>query len=247
MARPQVRAVPVEEVVVGVPCPACGTPNAPDRRFCRRCAAPLTPSTAPVALPWWRTVWPFRRRVRAGSGRAVRFLTVLVVVLALCAAALLLLPAGRRLVEDTRDKLGKAKPVTPTGVRASAEVRGHPVGDTIDGLNNRYWGAPGAGASVTYTFAEPFRLVDVIVTNGASTDPERYALQGRALRIEMEATTRDGTTVHESFTLSDKPGSQTFPTGISEVTKVRLVLNSPAGLVGGRHLALAEVEFFQRG
>ncbi|MEU6934169.1 zinc ribbon domain-containing protein [Streptomyces sp. NPDC046374] len=239
--------MPVEEVVAGVPCPACGTPNAPDRRFCRRCAAPLTPSTAPAPLPWWRTVWPFRRRVRTGSGRAVRFLTVLAVVLALCAGALLLLPAGRRLVEDTRDKLGKAKPVTPTGVRASAEVRGHPAADTTDGLSNRYWGAPGAGASVTYTFAKPFRLVDVIVTNGASSAPEQYALQGRALRIEMEATTKDGTTMTRSLALSDKPGGQTFPTGISDVTKIRLVLDTPAGLVGGRHLALAEVEFFQRG
>ncbi|WP_329418262.1 zinc ribbon domain-containing protein [Streptomyces sp. NBC_01268] len=239
--------MPLEEVVAGVPCPACGTPNAPDRRFCRRCAAPLTPTVAPAALPWWRTVWPFRRRVRTGSGRAVRFLTVLVVVLALCAAALLLLPAGRDLVEDTRDKLGKAKPVTPTGVRASAEVRGHPAADATDGLSNRYWGAPGAGASVTYTFAKPFRLVDVIVTNGASSAPEQYALQGRALRIEMEAKTKDGGTVHTSLALSDKPGPQTFPTGISDVTTVRLVLDSPAGLAGGRHLALAEVEFFQRG
>lgn len=245
-ARPQVRAVPVDEGVAGLPCPACGTPNTADRRFCRRCAAPLTPATTPPPLPWWRTVWPFRRRVRAGSGRAARFVTVLVVVLALCAAGLFLLPAGRRLVEDTRDKLGKAKPVTPSGVRASAEVRGHPAGDTTDGLSNRYWGAPGAGASVTYTFAKPFRLVDVIVTNGASSAPEQYALQGRALHIEMETKTKENRTTRTPLNLSDKPGSQTFPTGISDVTTITLTLESPTGLTGGRHLALAEVEFFQR-
>ncbi|MFB9439368.1 zinc ribbon domain-containing protein [Streptomyces showdoensis] len=245
-ARPQVRAAPVDDTVSGLPCPACGTPNAADRRFCRRCAAPLTPTAEPPAPPWWR-VRPFRRRVRAGSGRAVRFLTVLVVVLALGAAGLLLLPAGRHLFEDTRDKLGKAKAVTPARVRASAELPGHPADDTTDGLSNRYWGAPGAGASVTYTFARPFRLVDVIVTNGASSAPEEYALQGRALRIGMEVTTKDGGTVRTSLGLSDKAGPQTFPTGISDVTAIRLVLEAPAGLTGGRHLALAEVEFFQRG
>ncbi|MFJ9577254.1 NADase-type glycan-binding domain-containing protein [Streptomyces sp. NPDC101191] len=200
-----------------------------------------------ASLPWWRTVWPFRRRARGGSGRLARFLTVLFVVLALCAAGFLLLPAGRHLIENTRDKLGKAKPVTATGVRASAEIPGHAATASTDGLSNRYWGAPGSGASVTYGFAKPFRLVDVIVTNGASSEPEAYALQGRALRIEMEVTTKDGTVVRRTLNLSDKAGPQTFPTGISDATAIRLTLGSPAGLTGRRHLALAEVEFFQRG
>ncbi|WP_327415668.1 NADase-type glycan-binding domain-containing protein [Streptomyces sp. NBC_01233] len=245
--RPVVRPVAVSDDVAGVPCPACGTPNPPDRRFCRRCAAPLTPTTAPAPLPWWRTIWPFRRRTRAGSGRMVRFLVVLAVVLALCAGGFLLLPAGRHLIEDTRDKLGKAKAVTATRVEASAEVPGHPVGDGTDGLSNRYWGAPGPGASVTYTFAKPFRLVDVIITNGASSSPEEYAKQARALQIDMEVTARDGRKVHKKLALSDKPGPQTFPTGISDVTTIRLTLDTPAGSAPDRHLALAEVEFFQRG
>lgn len=199
-------------------------------------------------LPWWRTVWPLRRhrRTRAGSGRLVRFLVVLAVVLALCAAGLLLLPAGRHLVQDTLDKLGKAKAVTPTRVRASAELPKHPVGQSTDGLSNRYWGAPGPGASATYTFGKPFRLVAVIVTNGASPAPEEYAKQGRALRIDMEVTDRDGATVHKKLVLSDKPGPQTFPTGISDATTIRLTLEEPAGSAPQGPLALAEVEFFQR-
>ncbi|MFJ6781891.1 NADase-type glycan-binding domain-containing protein [Streptomyces yangpuensis] len=244
--RPVVRPLAVGDDVAGVPCPACGTPNPPDRRFCRRCAAPLTPSTLAAPLPWWRTVWPFRRRTRAGSGRLVRFLVVLTVVLALCAAGFLLLPAGRHLVQDTLDKLGKAKAVTPTRAQASAELPGHPVGQSTDGLSNRYWAAPGPGASATYTFGKPFRLVAVIVTNGASPAPEEYAKQGRALRIDMEVTDRDGTTVRKELVLSDKPGPQTFPTGISDVVTVRLTLQEPAGSAPERHLALAEVEFFQR-
>ncbi|MEV6785631.1 zinc ribbon domain-containing protein [Streptomyces sp. NPDC051098] len=108
-----------------VPCPACGTANQPGRRFCRRCAAELKPAAKPDPLPWWRTVWPFRRRVRASSGGVTRFLVVLAVVLALCAGGFLLMPAGRALIEDTRDKLGKAKPVTPMSTEASASVPGH--------------------------------------------------------------------------------------------------------------------------
>ncbi|MFB9464567.1 NADase-type glycan-binding domain-containing protein, partial [Streptomyces cinereospinus] len=244
--RPVVRPVAVPDDGAGVPCPACGTPNQPGRRFCRRCAAVLNPTASPDPLPWWRTVWPFRRRVRASSGRAWRFLVILAVVLALCAAGFLLLPAGRALLEDTRDKLGKPKPVTPVGVEASAEVPGHPVGNTLDGLNNRYWGAPAPGASVTYTFRRPFRLFDLIVTNGPSAGPQEYPRQARALQLDLEVTAEDGTRQRRELTLGDRPGPQTIPLGISDVTTVRLVLRAPAGLSPGRHLALAEVEFFQR-
>ncbi|MFG2884108.1 NADase-type glycan-binding domain-containing protein [Streptomyces sp. NPDC048297] len=230
----------------GRPCPACGTPNPPDRAFCRRCGTRLAPVRERAPLPWWRTVWPFRRRVRAWSGRGIRLLVILAVVLALCVAGFLLLPAGRALFEDTRDKLGGAKAVTPVKVRASAEVAGHPAANTTDGLSNRYWGAPGAGASVTYTFGKPFRMVDLIITNGASTEPEAYAREARALEMDMEATSADGTVHRKAVALSDKPGAQTVSTGIGDVVSVRLVLRSVTKLAPGRHVAVAEVEFFQR-
>lgn len=245
--RPVVRPVAAPEEAAGAPCPACGTPNLPGRRFCRRCAAPLHPEAKPAPLPWWRTVWPFRRRAaRASSGRVVRGLVILAVLVALCAGGLLLLPAGRALIEDTKDKMGKPKAVTPVAIAASAEIPRHPAKNTTDGLNNRYWGAPGPKASVTYTFGKPFRLVDLLITNGASKSPEEYARQGRALRVDLEVTTQDGDKHTKQVTLSDKPGSQTVSTGISDVKTVRLVLSSPAGLTKGRHLAVAEVEFFQR-
>ncbi|WP_189954185.1 NADase-type glycan-binding domain-containing protein [Streptomyces alanosinicus] len=244
--RPVVRPVAASEEVAGVPCPVCGTPNPPERRFCRRCASPLTPGAAQEPLPWWRTIWPFRRRVRAGSGRWIRVLVTLAVILALCVGVFFLLPAGRALIEDTRDKLGGAKAVTPVGVHASGEVPGHPAKDTTDGLSNRFWGAPGAGASITYTFGKPFRLVDVIITNGASKEPEEYARQARALRMDMEVTSADGSVRHKEIDLSDKAGDQTVATGIDDVVKVRLVLGSVTGLTGQRVVAVGEVEFFQR-
>ncbi len=245
--RPVVRQVAAPETVTGPPCPACGTPNPPGRRFCRRCASPLDPPEAVAPLPWWRTVWPFRRRVRAGSGRLVRLLVILAVVVALCAGAFLLLPAGRALFEDTRDKLDGAKKVTPAKVTASAQLPSHPASATTDDLDNRYWGAPGAGASVTYTFGTPFRLVDVIITNGASTEPEQYTREARALRMDMTVTSADGAVRSETLSLDDRPGSQPIPTGYSDVVSVRLVLRSVTPLTHGRHVALAEVEFFRRG
>ncbi|WP_328913261.1 MULTISPECIES: NADase-type glycan-binding domain-containing protein [unclassified Streptomyces] len=246
-ARPVVRPVSAPEEVVGPPCPVCGTPNLPGRRFCRRCASPLDPAAAEAPLPWWRTVWPFRRRVRAGSGRAVRLLVALAVVVALCAAAVLLVPAARALFEDTRDKLDGTKAVTPVRVTASAQVPSHPASNTTDGLSNRYWGAPGAGAWVNYGFGTPFRLVDIIVTNGASKSPEQYDREARALRMDLEVTSADGTVHRKTFALSDKPGGQTVPLGFSDVVNVRLVLGSVTGLTAGRQVAVAEVEFFQRG
>ncbi|MFI7383791.1 zinc ribbon domain-containing protein [Streptomyces sp. NPDC049813] len=245
--RPVVRALPGDDDVAGEPCPKCGTPNPPGRRFCRRCAAPLAPAVAAAPLPWWRTVWPFRRRARSGSGRLPRLLAVLVVVLALCAGGFLLLPAGRHLIEDTRDKLGTAVAVTPSGVAASGQLPGHPAADSVDGVSNHYWGAPGPGASVTYTFGTPIRLVDLIVTNGASKSAEQYGRQARALEIDAQFREADGTAHLQRLTLSDKAGSQTFQVGVSDVASVRLVLRAPAGLTGGRHIALAEVEFFRRG
>ncbi|MFG3044648.1 NADase-type glycan-binding domain-containing protein [Streptomyces sp. NPDC048241] len=245
--RPVVRPLPAaDEDTSGVPCPACGTPNPAYRRFCRKCAAPLTPATARERLPWWRTVWPFRRRTRGGSGRLARLLVILAVVLALCAAGFLLLPAGRKLIEDTRDKLGTPKAVSPSRVAATAELPGHSARLTTDGLTNRYWAIPGKSAAVTYTFAKPFRFVDVIVTNGASKNAEDYGTQARALHLDMDVFAEDGKVQRKEIDLSDKPGPQPIVVGMSRVTSVRLTLSDPVGLSGGRHVALAEVEFFQR-
>ncbi|MFJ8312984.1 zinc ribbon domain-containing protein [Streptomyces sp. NPDC094147] len=244
-ARPVVRPAEVRETD-GPPCPACGTPNRPGRKFCRRCAAPLDAPEPVAPLPWWRTRWPFRRRVRGGSGRLFRALVTLAVLAALAIGALFLLPAGRSLFEDTRDKLSGATAVSPSRVTASAEVPGHPAGSATDGLNNRYWGAPAVGDSLTFTFRAPFRLVDLVVTSGASTDPQVYRSEARPIALDLVTTTSKGQVTHKSITLNDKPGPQTVPTGISDVVTVQLVVRSAAGTGPGRHIALAEVEFFRR-
>ncbi|NEA18537.1 zinc ribbon domain-containing protein [Streptomyces halstedii] len=245
--RPVVRPVTVEETPDGPPCPACGTPNRPDRQFCRRCAARLRTTAPAAALPWWRTIWPLRRRVGNGSdGRWLRRTLLLLVVAGLLVAGFLLVPAGRYVVEDVRDKLGGTAAVGTADVTASAEAPGHPATAATDGVTNTYWGTPALDASLTCTFHDPFRLVGVVVHTGASKEPEVFRRTARPTRAELRVTTADGDVDTRTLTFDDRPGRQEFRMGISEVVSVRLILRDAAGPVGEQPIALGEVEFFRR-
>ncbi|MFF1649366.1 NADase-type glycan-binding domain-containing protein [Streptomyces sp. NPDC058240] len=244
--RPVVRPVAADEEPDGPPCPACGTPNLPGRRFCRRCAAPLQTREQPAPLPWWRTVWPFRRRVRSGSGRALRRILLVLAVVGLLCAGFLLLPAGRYVFEDVRDKLGGTAEISPSEVTASAHAPGHPASAATDGLTNKYWAAPTLGSSLRCTFDKPFRLVGVVVYPGVSTEPEEFRQGARPTRADLIITKADGEIQEKTVTLTDKPGKQTVRTGISDVVSVRLVLKAASGQGEGRPIAVGEVEFFKR-
>ncbi len=244
--RPVVRPVAADEAPDGPPCPACGTPNLPGRKFCRRCAAPLQVREQPAALPWWRTVWPFRRRVRGGSGRALRRTLLVLAVAGLVLAGFLFFPLGRYAYEDVRDKLGGTAEISPTGVSASAAAPGHPASAAIDGLTNKYWGAPALGASLTCSFGTPFRLVGIVVHTGVSKEPQEFRRGARPTRADLLVTTEDGKVHKKAVTFNDKPGKQTVRMGISDVRSVELVLREAAGQGEGRPVAVGEVEFFRR-
>ncbi|MFF8964505.1 NADase-type glycan-binding domain-containing protein [Streptomyces globisporus] len=244
--RPVVRPVAADEAPDGPPCPACGTPNLAGRKFCRRCAAPLQIREQPAALPWWRTVWPFRRRVRGGSGRALRRTLLVLAVAGLVLAGFLFFPLGRYAFEDVRDKLGGTAEISPTGVTASAAAPGHPGSAAIDGLTNKYWGAPALGASLTCSFGTPFRLVGVVVHTGVSKEPQEFRRGARPTRADLLVTTEDGKVHKKAVTFNDKPGKQTVRMGISDVRSVELVLREATGQGDGRPIALGEVEFFRR-
>ncbi|MEU1368536.1 zinc ribbon domain-containing protein [Streptomyces sp. NPDC005803] len=244
--RPVVRPVAADGESDGPPCPSCGTPNLPGRKFCRRCAAPLKPSEQAEALPWWRTRWPFSRKVRAGSGRLLRGSLIALVIAGLLVAGFLLVPAGRYVVEDVRDKLGGTGEISPTEVSASAATPGHPAKAATDGVTNSYWGAPEVGASLTAAFDKPFRLVGVTVHTGVSKKPEVFRQGARPTRADLLITTEDGKVHEKTMTLADKPGEQTVRTGISDVVSIRFVVRAAAGQEGGRPIALGEIEYFKR-
>ncbi|WP_194283103.1 zinc ribbon domain-containing protein [Saccharothrix syringae] len=227
--------------VVGPPCPNCGTTNPPGRRFCRRCATPLAPTT-----PGPATARPHRFRRRGDTSRWLRRLAALLVVVALVVAGILFHPKALELFEDLRDRLATPAPVAPATTAATAEAPDHPAAAAADGLSNRYWGAPAVGDAVEFTFATPVRLLSVIVHAGASAQPEEFAAEARPTALDMVVTSADGTTRTIPITLADQPGPQRTDTGVSDVVRVRLVVKAAAGLGPGRYIALGEVEFFRR-
>ncbi|MFE2295563.1 NADase-type glycan-binding domain-containing protein [Streptomyces sp. NPDC059452] len=191
-------------------------------------------------------MWPFRRQVRVRSGRALRRVLMVLALVGLLFVGFLFLPAGRVLFEDVRDKLGGTAEISPAGVTASGAAPGHPARAAVDGLTNKYWGAPALGASLTCTFGTPFRLVGIVLHTGASKEPEEFRQEPRPTRADLIVTTVDGTVHEEELTLNDKPGPQTVRTGISDVVSVQIVLREAAGRSGSRPIAVGEVEFFQR-
>ncbi|HEX6356361.1 NADase-type glycan-binding domain-containing protein [Actinophytocola sp.] len=232
----------------GTPCPVCGTPNPPTRRFCRHCATPLTEAVVVTArLPWWRRLglprW-FRRG--DGPGRLRRRLVVLILLPVLVIGGIVLFPVGRGLVEDLRDKTSTPAPIGPVSVVASAEVPDHPAGDAVDGLTNRYWGAPKPGDGIEFTFDHPFRLLSLVVHAGASTKQEAFVQQARPAGLDVVVISSDGETDTLPVELADRPGPQRVDTGISDVVRIRVTVRSAVGLSDGRHIALGEIEFFQR-
>ncbi|MFF7335813.1 zinc ribbon domain-containing protein [Streptomyces sp. NPDC008163] len=246
VARPTVRTASVDEEPDGEPCPSCGTNNRPGRTFCRNCAEPLKPRAAAAPLPWWRTRWPFNRRVRAGSGRLLRGCLIALVVAGLLVAGFLLVPAGRYVVEDVRDKLGGTGEVSPAHVTATASAPGHPAKAAADGVTNTYWGAPKTGDALTAKFEDPFRLVGVTVHTGVSTKAEVFQKGARPTRADLTITTKDGKVHEKTMTLADKPGEQTLRMGISDVVSVRFTIREAAGRDNGHPIALGEIEYFKR-
>jgi predicted nucleic acid-binding Zn ribbon protein len=227
--------------VIGPPCPVCGTPNPPDRRFCRHCATPLHPEQHAASATRRR-----RWRWRGDRSRWLRRLAALAVVAAVVVAGVIFWPQLTGLWEDLRDRLSTTTAVSPASTSATAEIPGHPASAAVDGLSNRYWGAPAVGDSIEFTFAAPFRLLSVVVHAGASAEEAGFATEARPTALDMVVTTEDGASRTVPVTLADQPGSQRTDTGISDVTRIRLVIRGAAGLAPGRHIALGEVEFFRR-
>ena len=239
-------------------CGQCGRGNVPTRRYCRRCGADL--ADAPVAAPltWWqrlrqrraRTPLAGERRQPRTSRFPVRSL-VLLVVLGLVAW----------LGWTNRERLGEAydavvdrvvgqEPINPAEVSASTSAPDRTPQLAWDGIKNRSWApAPtgaGVGEYIVATFDEPFRLMSVLVTSGASDEQGPFLAEGRVRVLRMTATREDGTTMTEDLPLQDTRGAQQFDPVADDVVEVKFTIISAYAVPDGQRVAIAEIEFSGR-
>lgn len=240
-------------------CGNCGAGNAPTRRFCRRCGADLRDAPVVPPPPWWRRLFAARPGAPAVGYRPRRVIrrsygpTVLALVLALLAAAVW---AGRapltRLAAAAVDRAVSTRSVDPVKLTATSSAPGHPPRLLHDGTDNLFWapagtGGDGRGQRVDVWFRQPFRLVAIVVRNGASGQPQAYLAQARPRTIRVTFIRDGGPATDRDFVLNDQPGPQDLFIGVDSVTAVRITILDANGVGPGRLVALAELDFRGRG
>lgn len=241
-------------------CGACGSGNAPHRNFCRRCGAGLADAPRQPELGWWqrrRARKQQRRELKLAAGtrprapRRRRFPTGALILLVIVG----LLAGGGWYFRDSLasgyhavlDRAVGNKPVNPRAVASSSQAEGREADKARDGLNNRSW-APavmgdGAGEWLEFEFAEPFRLVTVLLSAGAAPDDETRLAEARPSRLRFTVTTADGEQHIHDVTVEDTGEPQPISLPHSEVTALRMTVLSAYGAADDRRVAVAEVEF----
>ncbi|MFG1804894.1 NADase-type glycan-binding domain-containing protein [Streptomyces sp. NPDC049040] len=241
-------------------CGQCGVGNVPTRRFCRRCGASLADAPAAPRPSWWRRLTTRSPRQAPAAGerpapsrwRRMRRprLLVPVVIVALGLAAFGLRGQIGGATDKVRDRVAKGSQIHPVGVKASSSAPGHAAGLAVDGTTDRYWapaaGGAAAGQYLEATFEQPFRLLDVVIHPGASPVDEQFLKQARPHDVVVTTTDSHGTSTAHTLHLADSPGPQTFHLAVSDVTRIRVTLQTAYATSGSRHVAVAELEFFKR-
>lgn len=238
-------------------CPRCGIGNELSRRFCRSCGSPLAVSAAPAdRRSWWRrlvaTLRTRRqapsRRDRAATATARRILLIIALICLFTVLAVVGPPLAKRAVNEIRDRTQEHVPLTPVRMAASSA---HPTSQAhriADGATNHYWAPAGPAVKswVEVTFANPVRLLDVVITPGISTDRSKFLTVARPEQMTIVGTRGDGRSTSATIRLRDKPGPQEFDVEMSDVVRVRLVVDSTYGPVTQPTVAIGEAEFFGR-
>ncbi len=242
-------------------CPACGAGNVATRRFCRRCGTDLVDAAVVPELPWYRRLFrrspkagplagdrPKRRRRHRGYRRLVGVIIALVVV---GAGAWYALPYTGTAGNAIKDRISGSQVVNPASIAASSAQKGHPAAALRDGATNKYWSpeptGAGKGQYIHATFADPIRLISMQVFNGSSEIPKDYLTTARVNTFAITVTLEDGQTQKlNPATLADSPGPQEIAIGVSNVTGIRLTVESAYGAAPNRRLAVGEIAFFKR-
>ena len=117
-----------------------------------------------------------------------------------------------------------------------------------DGATNRFWAPAGDGLDswVQVRYADPVRVLDIVVTAGVSTEQELFLTVRRPAELAVTATRADGSTVESTLVLKDQPGEQHFSFEAADVVSLRLIVRSVYGPASRPGAAIGEVEFFGR-
>lgn len=165
-----------------VACGSCGSPNAPANRHCDRCGARLSRGQMPVApQPMLRTT--------AGA-RALIVLASVVLGVALLALAVNLFNGGESAASDTSTTTTTLPTVsidelTPIRVTCTSELTAFPCEALVDGDPATSWNATdgGVGVDITFLFAPPVQITEVIIQN--IEDECRFLRNARMRGIEV--------------------------------------------------------------
>lgn len=262
-ARPTVRKVSAAEPVDlagGVVCLWCDTANPRGRRFCRQCAASLAELDRKgqrATRPWWKfsgksdrePPWAGERpKLRRGLSRLFVLLPVIAVVLTLGGFAVAYADDG---VNAVIDHFAKRVAIAPSQATASHSQRGNGPDKAFDGFADSYWGVGYSGAAygqwIEASFAQPSRLLNVIITPGISRRPDTQRTQGRPQTLEATLFTSDGGSRTRELRFDDAVGPQKFKLRGQNVVRVRFTIRAAYGTVRkNQQVAIAEIEFFGR-
>ncbi|NEB86084.1 hypothetical protein G3I43_18160 [Streptomyces anulatus] len=173
-----------------------------------------------------------------------------IVLILLAVGVWFALPHLSGLFGFAKQETGTPESVPPAVCRGSSEADGHPAAAAVDGFNNRYW-APektgeGVGEHLECDFAQPVRMMKIVVFSGTSARQNEFLTQGRPARLTVELTSKDGEKVDRTIRLRDQAGQQTFDVRGSDTVKARLTVESAYGSGKDRRTAVAEIEFFGR-
>jgi hypothetical protein len=264
-ARPKPRPKPVDEELLrpgDLVCGSCGVGNAPTRKFCRRCGHTLAEATV-VHVPWWRRVLVRRRNVhavgsrpeqspggRSGLSGLNRMVPVAGVLALLAVGGYLARPWLQETGATVLDVVRGSEGFEASGVRATSAAPGHPARAIIDTDPTKYWAPVGdpRGQSVTATFAEPQRLVHLLLSPGASvTKKSEWVAVGRPRTVIVVLRRGEGADEKRTVELADQMGTVQMDIGVSDVSAVTLRLQRSYPGQSQELVALGELEFFVRG
>lgn len=231
-----------------IACPSCGTPNDSHNVHCEACGARVSTSPLPVAPP-----------PPGGSSPGVRALTVLAAVVLLAALAALIInvldddesaatatPSSTTLVTSTTVAFEE---LIPTSVSASSQLNdSFAASNLIDNNTDTEWqdlNQRGNDAELTFTFAQPVRIVSIEVVNlpDDTRFKQNYRIKGYVIEV-------DDLAIGISGELDDSNDPQRIQVGTVATTTLVLEVRTtyPAQAVGDKppftELALADIRFF---